>query len=102
MSALKYLFDKPMSLFCDLFCKMSALKYLFDKPMSIVLSEMSVLVMCVCVCVCTCVHTCGKAVVLPVLHNIIINKDDTNFYCNLNRYLMQSIIFYKENRYKKP
>ena len=46
--------------------------------------------------------TFGKVVVLPVLHKIIINKDDTNLYCNLNRYLMQSIIFYKENRYKKP
>ena len=72
---------------------MSALKYLFDKPMSTVLSEMSVLIMCVCICVCTCVCTCGKPVVLPVLHKIIINKDDTNFYSNLNRYLMQSIIF---------
>ena len=60
--------------------------------MSTVLSEMSVLIMCVCICVCTCVCTCGKAVVLPVLHKIIINKDDTNFYCNLNRYLMQPII----------
>ena len=57
---------------------MSALKYLFDKSMSIVLSEMSVLIMCVCVCVCTCVCTCGKAVVLPVLHKIIINKDYTH------------------------
>ena len=35
--------------------KMSALKYLFDKPMSTVLSEMSVLIMCVRICVCTCV-----------------------------------------------
>ena len=85
-----------VDLFYKLVSKMSAL--------STVLSEMSVLMMCVCVCicVCTCVRTCGKAVVLPVLHKIIINKDDTNFYCNLNRYLMQSIIFYKENRYKKP
>ena len=91
-----------VNLFYKLASKMSALKYLFDKPMSTVLSEMSVLIMCVCICVCTCVCTCGKAVVLPVLHKIIINKDDTNFYCNLNRYLMQSIIFYKENRYKKP
>ena len=105
MSALKYLFDKPMSTVLSAMSvliyfvsKMSALKYLFDKPISTVLSEMSALIMCVCTCVCTC----GKAVVLPVLHKIIINKDDTNFYCNLNRYLMQSIIFYKENRYKKP
>ena len=81
---------------------MSALKYLFDKPMSTVSSEMSVLIMCVYMCLYMCVCTCGKTVLLPVLHKIIIHKDDTNFYCNLNRYLMQPIIFYKENRYKKP
>ena len=48
MSALKYLFDKPMStvlsemsILIYFVSKMSALKYLFDKPMSTVLSEMS-------------------------------------------------------------
>ena len=81
MSALKY--DKPMSsvlsamsVLIYFVSKMSALKYLFDKPMSTVLSEMSIDYVRVCVCVCTCVCTCGKAVVLPVLHKIIINKDD--------------------------
>ena len=48
--------------------------------------------LCVHMCVCMCMCACGKAVVLPVFHKIIINKDDANFYCNLNRYL----IFYKK------
>ena len=39
---------------------MSTLKYLFDKPMSTVLSEMSVLIMCVCMCLYMCVHL-GKS-----------------------------------------
>ena len=52
MSALKYLFDKPMSTVLSemsilinfvVVSKMSALKYLFDKPMSTVLSEISAL-----------------------------------------------------------
>ena len=45
-SALKYLFDKPMSTVLSAMSvliyfvsKMGALKYLFDKPMSTVLSE---------------------------------------------------------------
>ena len=90
MSALKYLFDKPMStvlsemsILIYFVSKMSALKYLFDKPMCTVLSEMSVLIMCVCVYVLVHVCTCGKAVVLPVLHKIIINKDETNFYIDI-------------------
>ena len=63
MSALKYLFDKPMSTVLSemsvliyFVSKMSASKYLFDKPLSIVLSEMSVLIMCVCMCLYMCVH----------------------------------------------
>ena len=45
-----------MSVLIYFVSKMSALKYLFDKPMSTVLSEMSVLIMCVYMCLYMCVH----------------------------------------------